>query len=55
MAPARAPAAAAVSCTSTDIEDLPAGLVEGYKRHQAATYHAFTAEEVRRYSRNQPG
>eukprot|EP00903_Cladosiphon_okamuranus_P013359 g12451.t1 len=25
---------------------VPGGLVEGYKRHQAATYHAFTAEEV---------
>lgn len=48
MSPARKPtAAAAVSCG--DIEDVPAGLVEGYKRHQAATYHAFTAEEVSSY------
>ena len=52
MSPARkaaaadAAAAAAVSCT--DIEEVPAGLVEGYRRHQAATYHAFTAEEVSR-------
>eukprot|EP00752_Nemacystus_decipiens_P009795 g8744.t2 len=53
MSPARKPTAAAaappaattaVSCG--DIEELPAGLVEGYRRHQAATYHAFTAEEV---------
>lgn len=45
MSPARKPTAAAVSCG--DIEEVPAGLVEGYKRHPAATYHAFTAEEVR--------
>lgn len=37
---------APVSC---DIEDVPAGLVESYKRHTTATYHAFTAEEVSRY------
>lgn len=43
-----------MSCA--DIEDVPAGFVEGYKRHQAATYHAFTAEEVSRFqSGQQPG
>ena len=46
MSPARKPTA--VSCS--DIEDVPAGLTESYKRHQAATYHAFTAEEVSRRS-----
>ena len=43
MAPAgRTP----VTLSCTDIEDLPAGLVEDYKRHQAATYHAFTTDKV---------
>lgn len=34
------------SCADIDIEELPEGLVEGYKQHQAVEYHAFTAEEV---------
>lgn len=41
-----AAAAPVASCADIDIEELPAGLVEGYKQHQAVEYHAFIAEEV---------
>lgn len=29
-----------------DIEDLPAGLVNGYRQHQALLYHDFSKDEV---------
>lgn len=41
-----AAAAPVASCAEIDIEDLPVGLVEGYKQHQTVEYHAFTSEEV---------
>lgn len=42
--------AVAPVATCADIEELPAGLVEGYKQHKAVGYHDFTAEEVSRQS-----
>ena len=36
-----------------DIEDLPAGLVDGYRQHQALQYHDFSQDEVS-FPRKQP-
>lgn len=56
--PRRSAAAAVAADTGgvsrvDDIEELPAGLAEGYRRHQAS-YHEFTRDEVREPLGNRP-